>query len=210
MKKKTFLACMLSAFLLSSCGVATNSGSTGSVLGSVLGAAANAETLGNILGSVLGTDKPSESDLVGAWKYSEPGVAFTSNNLLAKAGGEVAASEARQKLTTTYSSLGIKSSNTQITLKDDKTFSCKIAGTPLSGTWTYDSNEQKVTFKTLLLSVPAYVTKTSSGMNFLMESKKLLTFLQTAASLTGNSTLESIGELSKNYSGIRMGFGMKK
>ena len=76
---------MLSAFLLSSCGVATNSGSTGSVLGSVLGAAANAETLGNILGSVLGTDKPSESDLVGAWKYSEPGVAFTSNNLLAKA-----------------------------------------------------------------------------------------------------------------------------
>jgi hypothetical protein len=38
----------------------------------------------------------------------------------------------------------------------------------------------------------------------------LLTVLQTAAALTGNSNLQAIGELSKNYDGVRMGFDMKK
>ncbi|MDD6436666.1 MAG: DUF4923 family protein [Prevotella sp.] len=210
MKKTSVILWSWVTLALTGCGVTTNSGSAASVLGSVLGNATNAQTIGNILGSVLGTNKPSETDLVGAWTYSEPGVAFTSDNLLAKAGGEMAATEARQKLATTYQSLGIRSSNTQLTLKNDKSFSGKLNGVPMSGTWTYDSNLQKLTLKTLLFTVPVYVTKTSSGMNFLMESKKLLSFLQTAASLSGNTTLETIGNLSKNYSGIRMGFDMRK
>ena len=55
-----------------------------------------------------------------------------------------------------------------------------------------------------------YVKKENDQMSFLMESKKLLTFLQTAASLSGNSTLKTLSSLSKNYSGMRMGFDMSK
>ena len=47
-------------------------------------------------------------------------------------------------------------------------------------------------------------------MSFLLESKKLLTLFQAIASISGDSKLETIGKISKNYDGIRMGFEMGK
>ena len=47
-------------------------------------------------------------------------------------------------------------------------------------------------------------------MSFLLESKKLLSVLQTVSALSGNSTLQTVGELSRNYDGIRMGFEMRR
>lgn len=216
MTKTIIAAAFATCALLSGCGMAAGSGTTTSsnagtsVLGNVLGAATDANTLGNILGSVLGTDKPAEADIYGTWRYSEPGVAFTSDNMLAKAGGEVAATTIKEKLETSFSQIGFKNSNTYFTFNQDKTFSAKVDGQPLSGNWTYDTNSQKITLKTLLFSIPVYAKKTTGGMSFLMESKKLLTILQTAATMTGNKNLEAISDLSKNYDGVRMGFDMQK
>lgn len=216
MVKNKIIAAALVCLGLTSCGFTPNTASSstgstvGNVLGAILGAATNGETVGNLIGSVLGTNKPKESDLVGSWKYKQPGVAFTSENLLAKAGGQVAATTVKEKLATTYKQVGISSSNTYFTIKEDKTFSGKVDGTPLSGTWTYDASSQKLTLKTLLFSMPCYAEKTSTGMSFLFESKKLLSVLQTVAAVSGNSTLSTIGDLSKNYDGVRMGFDMKR
>ena len=204
MKKKI---AVLAGFLCLSLG---NSFAQSNLLGTILKSVTNGTTVSNMVSSVLGTDKPSENDLVGTWKYKQPGVAFTSDKLLAKAGGEVAATEMESKLKTGYDKLGLKSSNTQFTFNSDKTFNGMIDGKSLTGTWTYDESNQKVTLKTLLLSIPMYVKKENDQMSFLMESKKLLTFLQTAASLSGNSTLKTLSSLSKNYSGMRMGFDMSK
>ena len=62
----------------------------GGVLGGVLGGLGG-NTVDGLLGLVIGSVKINESDLYGAWYYTEPGCAFTSENLLAKAGGAVAA-----------------------------------------------------------------------------------------------------------------------
>ncbi|MBQ6161312.1 MAG: DUF4923 family protein, partial [Prevotella sp.] len=118
--------------LVSCGGLGTLGNGTGSsagtdILGSVLGAVTNGDALGNILASVLGGERPSETQIIGTWKYAQPGVAFTSDNLLAKAGGEVAASQIKEKLATYYNSLGVKSSNTYFVFNEDKTFSGKIA-----------------------------------------------------------------------------------
>ena len=40
--------------------------------------------------------------------------------------------------------------------------------------------------------------------------KKLLTILQTVAALSGNSSLATISDISKNYDGVRMGFEMSR
>jgi len=40
------------------------------------------------------------------------------------------------------------------------------------------------------------------------ESKNLLKVLQAAAALSGNSTLQTVGDLSKQYDGVRLGFEM--
>jgi len=211
MKKKTILALAAAAVMCSACGSLGSSSSTASsVLGSVLSSATNTNTLGNILGSVLGTNKISASNIVGTWTYVQPGCAFTSENLLAKAGGEVAATSIKEKLSSTYSGIGIKSSNTKITLNSDQTFSATIGGKSLSGTYTFDESTGAITLKTLLLSLNGYVTGNSTGAGFLFESKKLLSILQTAAALSGNSKLQTIGNISKNYDGVRVGFDMKK
>lgn len=217
MKKSRMVIAGILCLALTSCGSLTSgqgttgtTSSTGNVLGEILGAATNANTVGNILSSVIGIDKPTQSQIIGTWKYYQPGVAFTSENLLAKAGGEVAASEVREKLKTQYQRFGFTSSNTRLTLNKDNTFTGEVDGKALSGTYSYDPSNCKLTLKTLLFSVPCYVKGSTSGMSFLFESKKLLTLLQTAAALSGNSNIQAIGQISQNYDGIRMGFDMKK
>jgi len=191
-------------------GSSTSSASKGSVLGSVLGSATNTGTLSNILYSVIGLDKLSASDLIGTWKYYQPGCAFTSESLLAKAGGEVAATRAKEELSTTYGKLGISSSNTYFTFSENGSFSGKLNGKSISGTYTFNNSDQSIQLKTLLFSIKGYVNRNSKGISLLFESKKLLTALQVVASMSGNSTLSTVGELSKNYDGIRMGFDLKR
>ena len=72
--------------------------------------------IGNILQSVLGGNaKLTQQQLIGTWTYTRPGCAFTSEKLLAQAGGEVVASEIKTKLQPSYQKVGITSSNTQVT-----------------------------------------------------------------------------------------------
>ena len=179
-------------------------------MGQVLGAVTNGTGLTNAITSVIGLDKVKAQNLVATWKYDGPGCAFTSENLLAKAGGEVAAVQIEEKLLPYYQQVGLSASNTFITFNEDGTFTSKIAGTPFSGKYTFDEASQKITLKGLLLSMNCYAKKESKGISILFESKKLLTILQTMAAMSGNKDLQTIGDLSKNYDGVRVGFDMKR
>ena len=53
--------------------------------------------MGNVLSSVLGIDRITQKNLIGTWKYKGPGCAFTSENTLAKAGGEIAATQVKER-----------------------------------------------------------------------------------------------------------------
>jgi hypothetical protein len=207
----------MASMLAASCGTlgtgvsnGTTGSSTGNVLGSVIGAMSNGEAIGNVLSSVIGLNQLSQSQLIGTWRYNGPGCAFTSDNLLAKAGGEVAATQIEQKLEQQYAKLGFSSSNTYITFNQDGTFASKIGGKSFSGNYTYDAGTGALNLKGLLLSLNGYATRNGSGISVLFESKKLLSLLQTMAALSGNSTLSTIGEVSKNYDGARLGFDMSR
>ena len=136
-------------------------------------------------------------------------MAFTSDNLLAQAGGEVAATTIKQKVLPVYQKVGIKSSNTQMQFKEDGTFVAVIAGKQLSGNYTFDAKTSQVVLQTLLFNMTCYAKRNSDGIALLFESTKLLTLLQTMSALSGNSTLGTIGDLSKNYDGLRLGFDFK-
>lgn len=218
MKKVSFAVAGLTLLLATSCGTmgtgATGTSSTsavGSVLGSVLSSATSTETLGNVLSSVIGLDKLSASSLYGTWKYEGPGCAFTSENALAKAGGEVVATQIEDKLKTEYSKLGLKSGNTYFTFNQDGTFEGKVDGKSISGKYTFNAKDGSLKLQGLLLSLTGYATRNgSNGISLLFESKKLLTAFQTLSALSGNSTLSTIGDISKNYDGVRLGFDLKK
>lgn len=216
--KKTVILAAAMLLTLSGCNMPTSTtstsgssaSSTGGILGSIIGAATNTETITNAISSVIGLNKLTKSKLVGTWKYDGPGCAFTSQNALAQAGGEVVATQIEQKLSTEYSKLGFTKSNTYITFNEDGTFSGKVDGKSLSGNWTFDESTQALKLSGLLLSLNGYATRNGSGISILFESKKILTLLQTVAALSGNSTLSTIGDISKNYDGVRVGFDMAK
>lgn len=168
--------------------------------------------MGSILDNVIGSTTFKKADLCAhTWKYKSPGCAFTSENLLAKAGGEIAAKKVEEKLSTYYQKAGFSSSNTYFKFNEDGTFNAKIDGKSWSGTYTFDEKTHAIDLKgRLLLSLNGFATKNTSGISILFESKKLLTIIQTLTALSGNTTLGTIGEISKNYDGIRVGFDLSK
>lgn len=225
MKKKTIFCGLASAsMLLAGCGTQNSAlqqagtqiltdvllGQTGASTTGSGNTQATTDALGNILASVLGgTSIPTQKQLIGSWTYSQPGCAFTSDKLLAQAGGEVVAAQIKTKIQPTYEKIGVKSSNTNITFKEDNTFTGMFAGQNISGTYTYDQPSQRITLKTMLFNINAYAKRNVNGIGLLFESSKLLTLLQTLSALSGNTSLQTIGELSKNYDGLRMGFDFK-
>ena len=200
---KTFL---ITFSLLLTAGIATTSCGTGSFLQTI----GSGGTLANAFSSVIGLDKVSQKGLVGTWHYDGPGCAFTSKNLLAKAGGEAAATKIEQELTPYFQKTGLSDQNTYITFNEDGSFSATIAGKALRGTWTLDEETAKVNMKTLLFSFSCYAKREYHGIALLFESKKLLNVLQVLAAMSGNDTVQKVGEQSKHYDGIRLGFDMKK
>lgn len=183
-------------------GGSSSSSSSSSTAGSIIN---------GILNNVIGGGTFKQADLCAStWKYSKPGCAFTSENLLAKAGGEIAANKIESQLETYYKKAGFSSSNTYFKFDTDGSFESKIDGKSWKGTYTFDEKTHAITMKGLLLSVSGYATKTTSGISLLFESKKLLTLVQTLTALSGNSTLSTIGNITKNYDGVRVGFEMAK
>lgn len=203
----------------------TNSGySAGSVVAGVLGgllgggtttgsSSTGSSIINGILNKVIGSATFSQADLCAhTWKYSKPGCAFTSENLLAKAGGEIAASKIEEDLSKYYSKFGFSKSNTYFTFKTDGTFAAKIDGKSWNGTYTFDEKTHAIQLKGLLLSASGFATRTANGISLLFEQKKLLTLIKTLSklNLTGSTTMSAVSSIVDNYDGVRIGFEMTK
>ena len=203
----------------------TNSGySAGSVVAGVLGgllgggtttgsSSTGSSIINGILNNVIGSATFSQADLCAhTWKYSKPGCAFTSENLLAKAGGEIAASKIEEDLSKYYNKFGFSKSNTYFTFKTDGTFAAKIDGKSWNGTYTFDEKTHAIQLKGLLLSASGFATRTTNGISLLFEQKKLLTLVKTLSklNLTGSTTMSAVSSIVDNYDGVRVGFEMTK
>lgn len=216
--KKTTSAASSTTAATTTSATTSNAGSAvAGILGAVLGGNSNSSSsagssiINGILNNVIGSGTFSKQDLCAhTWKYSKPGCAFTSENLLAQAGGEIAANKVEEKLSEYYSKFGFSSSNTYFTFKTDGTFAAKIDGKSWQGNYTFDEKTHAIQMKGLILSMSGYATKTANGISLLFDQKKLLNLIKTIGSLKGNSTLSALGTIANNYDGMRVGFEMTK
>lgn len=213
----TTTAATTTAATTSNAGSAVAGSAVAGILGAVLGGNSNSSSsagssiINGILNNVIGSGTFSKQDLCAhTWKYSKPGCAFTSENLLAQAGGEIAANKVEEKLSEYYSKFGFSSSNTYFTFKTDGTFAAKIDGKSWQGNYTFDEKTHAIQMKGLILSMSGYATKTANGISLLFDQKKLLNLIKTIGSLKGNSTLSALGTIANNYDGMRVGFEMTK
>lgn len=179
------------------------------------------DVLGAVLGSLLGqilTSSLTEQSIVGTWTYQQPDVRFESENLLAKAGGEVAAASIEQKLNAYLSKVGISKGVTTYTFNQDKTFSISTSGKVIaSGTYTFDNSSKKLKMQGSLGIFNQTCTAGMDGTNLclLYDADKLLTMVNTVGSTLGkasnNTTVNTITALlGSNYKGMKLGFQLSK
>jgi hypothetical protein len=166
-------------------------------------------TLSKVVSAVTGTS--SSVDLVGTWSYTGSAVEFESSNLLKKAGGTVASSALQSKIDTQLSKVGIKSGKMSFTFKNDSTFTSTVGSRTKSGTYSYNASTQKLQLKYgVLTTISADLEYSSSSIELLFESDKLLSIISAISSSSSNSTLSTLGSLAGSYDGMKTGLKFSK
>ena len=198
MKKKTLLKSIW--ILLVMCGVSANAGAQD--LKSILSGVAKA---------VVGNKATTASSIIGTWTYSGPECQFESENLLAKAGGEMAAKEVEEKMIAVYNKVGMN--NIRYTFNEDGTYSYQTKKRTVTGSYVFDDAAKTITMTGKLgLKTVAYVTVTGNDMSMVFKADKLMSILKTitGAASKVNSTAATINSVAEAYDGLMLGFELKK
>lgn len=198
MKKKTLLKSIW--ILLVMCGVSANAGAQD--LKSILSGVAKA---------VVGNKATTASSIIGTWTYSGPECQFESENLLAKAGGEMAAKEVEEKMIAVYNKVGMN--NIRYTFNEDGTYSYQMKKRTVTGSYVFDDAAKTITMTGKLgLKTVAYVTVTGNDMSMVFKADKLMSILKTitGAASKVNSTAATINSVAEAYEGLMLGFELKK
>lgn len=169
----------------------------------------NKGTIEKVVNAVTG--KSTTVDLTGTWTFTGSALAFESDNLLQQAGGSVAATAVEKKLDEQLAKVGIKEGQMTFTFASDSTFTCVVGKKNLSGTYTYDASTQKAGLKFgRLLNITTDLNCTSTTMEMLFNSDKLLKLITYLSSKSSNSTLKTISSLADSYDGMKLGFAFSK
>lgn len=198
MKKKTLLKSIW--ILLVMCGVSANAGAQD--LKFILSGVAKA---------VVGNKATTASSIIGTWTYSGPECQFESENLLAKAGGEMAAKEVEEKMIAVYNKVGMN--NIRYTFNEDGTYSYQMKKRTVTGSYVFDDAAKTITMTGKLgLKTVAYVTVTGNDMSMVFKADKLMSILKTitGAASKVNSTAATINSVAEAYDGLMLGFELKK
>ena len=212
MKKNVLKVCSL---LLCCCSTAAQAQDLKSVLSGVLSKVTSSvdstSTLTNVLGSLIGTTKVEPAQLAGTWQYSQPAVAFESEDVLNKIGGTAVATTVEKKVAAQLTKLGISSGAMTLTFATDSTFTCKIKTKTVTGKYTVKDATIQFTFVTGK-TISANVKLTGTVLQVSFKADKLLTFVQTVSSLakTSNQTLTAITSMVNSYKGMQLGLKFNK
>lgn len=221
--KRNFLtlivAACISALALSSC---SSLGSNPLASGSSSAPAASSgstSTAGNVLGSLLGglignAIPVTEKSIVGTWVYKSPEVRFESENLLSKAGGEVAAAKIEEKLVDLYSMIGIKAGVSGFVFNEDKTCTIALGSTSINGTYTLDVKSHEINIKssTGLIKLKGQAYFGLNSLSIIFDADKLLSITQGIAAFTGKGggTLGAAAGVLGSYKGLKLGMELQK
>ena len=158
----------------------------------------NKDNIEKVVNAVTGNQT---IDMTGTWTYSGSAIEFESDNLLQKAGGAAAAAVAEKKLDEQLAKVGIKDGQVSFTFNADSTFTSTV------GKRTMTVVHLRY-FK--LLNMNAKVNCTSTNMDLLFNSDKLLKLIAFISSKSSSTTLKTISSLADSYDGMMLGFALKK
>ena len=169
------------------------------------------DILSGVISNVVGDKATTESSCKGTWKYNAPACEFESDNLLAKAGGTAAAEKIEKRVAPLLKSVGVN--GIVYTFDGKGNYTSKIKKRVTEGTYKFDSKAKTITFTpTIGMAYTAHVAVQGSTMTLTFEADKLMTTLKTISNATSklSTTAALINTLMNSYSGMRVGFELKK
>lgn len=169
------------------------------------------DILSGVISNVVGDKATTESSFKGTWKYNAPACEFESDNLLAKAGGTAAAEKIEKRVAPLLKSVGVN--GIVYTFDGKGNYTSKIKKRVTEGTYKFDSKAKTITFtSTIGMAYTAHVAVQGSTMTLTFEADKLMTTLKTISNATSklSTTAALINTLMNSYSGMRVGFELKK
>ena len=169
------------------------------------------DILSGVISNVVGDKATTESSFKGTWKYNAPACEFESDNLLAKAGGTAAAEKIEKRVAPLLKSVGVN--GIVYTFDGKGKYTSKIKKRVTEGTYKFDSKAKTITFTpTIGMAYTAHVAVQGSTMTLTFEADKLMTTLKTISNATSklSTTAALINTLMNSYSGMRVGFEVKK
>ena len=162
----------------------------------------NKDNISKVVNAITGTTE--SIDMTGTWSYKGSAVEFESDNLLMKAGGAAAATMAENKLNEQLSKMSF-------TFNADSTFTSTVGKKTLKGTYSYNASTKQVDLKYLkLLNLHAKVNCSSSSLELLFNSDKLLKLMAFIGSKSSSTALKTVSSLAENYDGMMLGFQLSK
>ena len=168
----------------------------------------NKDNIEKVVNAVTGNQT---IDMTGTWTYSGSAIEFESDNLLQKAGGAAAAAVAEKKLDEQLAKVGIKDGQVSFTFNADSTFTSTVGQRTMTGTYSYDATDKVVHLRYFkLLNMNAKINCTSTNMDLLFNSDKLLKLIAFISSKSSSTTLKTISSLADSYDGMMLGFALKK
>ena len=202
---------LLSASLISCGGLGTmgtmNAGNTGTA--NTPSSIITPDAIGNIISVFAGGIMTNQQTLLGSWTYTKPCVQFESENLLAKAGGAVAAAKVEDKLATLFQMGGIKPGNMTFTFQNDNTLQYTIGGRTATGKYVFDAKTRTITITTQAgMNIKAYVSVSLNSLGLTFEASKLLTLVN--GTMANMSSLSTLSTVAGSFSGMKVGFQFSK
>lgn len=172
--------------------------------------------LSGVANAVVNKATGESNSIVGTWDYDGPACEFESDNLLAKAGGQLASNTVEEKMSGVFEKLGFKEGSSY-TFNADSTYSATIGSRTVNGTYSYNADAKELTLKTRLgLKVTVIVSKGLIGntMSLLFKADKLMSLAQTitgaVAGSSSNAAVSTANSLLSQYDGLQLGISLKK
>lgn len=155
-------------------------------------------------------------NLTGTWRYAKPDCQFESENLLAKAGGEMAAQKVEDKMANTLTKIGFDEGCTYV-FNADSTYTSTVKGRTTQGTYSYNAETKELTLTTRLgvkmhAAVSQGLSKDKLSLRF--KADKLMNLMQTVGSTlsnkSSNTTIQTATAVLNQYDGLQVGFELQR
>ena len=147
----------------------------------------------------------------GEWTYNAPSVDVSGRSFLDGLGKPIAKSKLKKKLKNAYKKIGLYKVRPHFTFNEDGTCAISMLGASLKGTYNYNPDQEKITFKWHGVPLTARLKRDGKKkLQLTFDADKLLSLFSLLSKVSNNSALKALSFLMDHYDDVMVGFELKK